>query len=243
MFANQNRVVRIVLSAPETPRRSVQFNRSTRLVVPDASKLLQNRNYCVVLHDSPVTASIMDRPNELVATVIRTSDSVQSADPLDEKRRERVAQIVGHVGFRNVGARGTLVSYDLQHLRPMAFHAIHVHEWGDMRDGCASSGAHWNPDGGMHGGVVASPRFRHVGDLGNVRANENGRAIGSILVPDLPLYGRRGILGRMLVIHEGKDDLGRGCESDSLTTGHAGARIGCGVIGYGRPPASQRHVH
>ena len=31
-------------------------------------------------------------------------------------------------------------------------------------------------------------------------------------------------------IHEGEDDLGRGGFSDSKTTGHAGARLGCCVI-------------
>jgi len=31
-------------------------------------------------------------------------------------------------------------------------------------------------------------------------------------------------------VHEGQDDLGRGCYPDSNTTGHAGARMGCCVI-------------
>jgi Cu-Zn family superoxide dismutase len=42
------------------------------------------------------------------------------------------------------------------------------------------------------------------------------------------------IIGRSLVIHEKPDDLGMGGHEDSLTTGHAGARITCAVIGYSK---------
>jgi len=34
-------------------------------------------------------------------------------------------------------------------------------------------------------------------------------------------------------VHADEDDLGRGGFPDSKTTGHAGARIACGVIGIG----------
>ena len=42
------------------------------------------------------------------------------------------------------------------------------------------------------------------------------------------------VVGRSLVIHEDPDDLGMGGHSDSLTTGHAGKRITCAVIGYSK---------
>ena len=42
------------------------------------------------------------------------------------------------------------------------------------------------------------------------------------------------IMGRSLVIHINPDDLGMGGYPDSLTTGHAGARITCAVIGYSK---------
>ena len=40
------------------------------------------------------------------------------------------------------------------------------------------------------------------------------------------------IIGRGLVIHADLDDCGKGDYSDSKTTGHAGKRIGCAIIGY-----------
>ena len=43
------------------------------------------------------------------------------------------------------------------------------------------------------------------------------------------------IKGRAYVVHKDEDDLGRGGYPDSKTTGHAGERIGCGVIGLSGP--------
>ena len=37
-------------------------------------------------------------------------------------------------------------------------------------------------------------------------------------------------------VHADPDDLGKGGFPDSLTTGHAGGRLACGVIGFARPP-------
>ncbi len=39
------------------------------------------------------------------------------------------------------------------------------------------------------------------------------------------------MVGRAIVVHADEDDLGRGGFEDSKTTGHAGSRISCGVIG------------
>jgi len=39
------------------------------------------------------------------------------------------------------------------------------------------------------------------------------------------------VIGRSIVVHEDEDDLGRGGHTDSKITGHAGARLACGIIG------------
>lgn len=75
-------------------------------------------------------------------------------------------------------------------------------------------------------------QIRHVGDLGNIEAD----AQGSVTLDGIDsLLAASSILGRAVVIHEGVDDLGKGGQPDSLTTGHAGGRVACGVIGVANP--------
>uniref|UniRef100_A0A1B6CAN5 Superoxide dismutase [Cu-Zn] n=4 Tax=Clastoptera arizonana TaxID=38151 RepID=A0A1B6CAN5_9HEMI len=117
-------------------------------------------------------------------------------------------------------------------------HGFHVHEKGDISEGvgCKTTGGHFNPDKVNHGGP--SDEIRHVGDLGNIFAEDNGIAQISITDKKISLTGRNSIIGRAIVVHSDSDDLGRGGFSDSLTTGHAGTRLGCGVIGIQYPPGA-----
>ncbi|XP_066285215.1 superoxide dismutase [Cu-Zn]-like [Branchiostoma lanceolatum] len=108
-------------------------------------------------------------------------------------------------------------------------HGLHVHEFGDMTNGCTSMGAHHNPFGKNHGGPADSDR--HAGDLGNIIAGAGGVAIVDITSNLLSLSGPHSIIGRGLVVHADEDDLGKGDNEFSLTTGNAGERIACGIIG------------
>lgn len=108
-------------------------------------------------------------------------------------------------------------------------HAIHIHEFGDLRKGCESLGPHWNPHNETHGSILVANRPRHAGDLcSNMVFDKDG--IFSFQYKD-PLVKVDEIYGRSVVVHYGRDDLGLGGDEESLKTGNAGKRLACGIIG------------
>jgi Cu-Zn family superoxide dismutase len=127
--------------------------------------------------------------------------------------------------------KNVIITINLSGLTP-GLHGFHVHEYGDLREGCGSLCGHYNPKNKKHGGP--NDKERHVGDLGNIKANANGVCKMKFTDKVIKLRGKYSIIGRSIVIHEDEDDLGKGGHSDSLTTGHAGKRIACSIIGYSR---------
>ncbi|CAL6303586.1 unnamed protein product [Bathycoccus prasinos] len=128
----------------------------------------------------------------------------------------------------------TTVVGDITGLAP-GKHGLHVHEFGDTTNGCMSTGPHFNPNKMTHG--APTDATRHAGDLGNVIADAGGCKF-TIKDMQIPLSGANSIVGRAFVIHELEDDLGKGDNSEigtqgktSSTTGNAGARLACGVVG------------
>jgi len=110
-------------------------------------------------------------------------------------------------------------------------HGLHVHQDGNLTSACSDSGPHFNPDGVNHGAQPNPRATRHVADLGNVVASENGTAAFDIDDHLQSLYeGGSFIAGRAIVIHALEDDLGLGGDDGSKATGNAGARLGCGLI-------------
>jgi len=120
------------------------------------------------------------------------------------------------------------VTGELKGLAP-GDHGFHVHEFGDLTNGCTSAGAHLNPFKKTHGGPDDAER--HVGDLGNIVADASGNAKINLQDKQISLEGATSILGRALVVHEKKDDYGKGGDDESKKTGNAGPRLACGVIG------------
>merc|ERR1712000_507233 len=137
------------------------------------------------------------------------------------------AAVEGTVRFsQTADDEPTTIDVEIKGLKPGP-HGFHVHEFGDNTNGCVSAGGHFNPFGKKHGGP--DDEERHVGDLGNVVADETGVARTTIKDRLVTLGGPHSIIGRTMVVHADEDDFGRGGFEDSLTTGHAGARLACGV--------------
>ena len=112
-------------------------------------------------------------------------------------------------------------------------HGFHVHESGDLTDKCESMCSHFNPYNKKHG--CPGKKERHVGDLGNLKTDAKGCAQYTFYDNIIKLHGTKAnILGRGLIIHADTDDCGLGDFPDSLTTGHAGKRIACAIIGYSK---------
>ncbi|XP_052088584.1 superoxide dismutase [Cu-Zn]-like [Mytilus californianus] len=112
-------------------------------------------------------------------------------------------------------------------LRP-GLHGFHVHERGTFGRNCSNAGPHFNPFNQNHAGPSDAPR-RHVGDLGNIYANNRGVANLAIYDHFIRMQEKPelSILGRGIVVHADPDDLGRGGNDESLKTGNAGARLAC----------------
>jgi superoxide dismutase, Cu-Zn family len=103
-------------------------------------------------------------------------------------------------------------------------HGFHIHEFGDASspDG-AAAGAHFNPTKADHGAPTSGKR--HVGDLGNIEADDSGHASLEVVDPMLSFTGPNSILGRGVVVHAKADDL------KTQPSGDAGGRLAVGVIG------------
>ena len=138
--------------------------------------------------------------------------------------------ITGIISFKqNLNASRVKISYNIKGLKD-GKHGFHIHEYGDLTDGCTSSCAHFNPFNTTHGGRKS--RERHVGDLGNI-TSKNNIAKGSFYDTMISLDVKNicNIIGRSIVIHKDPDDLGNGGNDESLITGNAGKRLACGIIG------------
>jgi len=133
--------------------------------------------------------------------------------------------VSGEVLFEEV-KNGVKVTYDFKGLKN-GKHGFHVHQKGDFKGDCNNAGPHFNPHGHNHSGRKSNER--HVGDLGNVITN-NKKTKGSFIDKKILLKGKNNIIGRSVIVHDLKDDLGKGKNKESLKTGNAGARLNCAKI-------------
>jgi Cu-Zn family superoxide dismutase len=106
-------------------------------------------------------------------------------------------------------------------------HAIHIHEKADCSaEDATSSGGHWNPTHSKHGKWGDAEGY-HKGDIGNFEVGDDG--VGHVsMQTDEWCIGcgdeNKDILGKAVIVHEGKDDF------TTQPTGDAGGRVSCGGI-------------
>ncbi|GLH04884.1 Superoxide dismutase [Cu-Zn] [Gryllus bimaculatus] len=132
----------------------------------------------------------------------------------------------GVIRFHQMDNNKCIIDGTLDGLTP-GWHGLHVHECGDISQGCESVGSHFNPGNTRHGGPGDEPEHRHAGDLGNIKADNSGRASFRLMDNILKVQD---IIGRSIVVTENEDDLGRGDHSASHVDGNSGTRLACGII-------------
>ncbi|KAH6598046.1 hypothetical protein BASA50_003929 [Batrachochytrium salamandrivorans] len=138
-------------------------------------------------------------------------------------------RIQGTVIFMQASANAPLVVTANVTGIPEGEHGWHLHQSGNTFPNCGAAGPHWNPFGVNHGAPGA--KVRHEGDFGNFLAAEDGSFVATYTDTRATLFGTNSIIGRALVLHGGVDDLGITDNPLSITTGNAGSRLACGVIG------------
>ena len=133
-------------------------------------------------------------------------------------------KIKGSVSFERIEYGRVQLTTDIEGLKPNQKFGFHVHEFGNCENKGVMAGAHLNPYHKKHGDLKSEEK--HLGDLGNLRSDEKGKAqLSAVLNGKL-----KNFMGRSVIIHESEDDL------KSQPTGNAGKRIACGVIGAGLSP-------
>ena len=178
-----------------------------------------------------MTKSSNNTKHRLAAVALLTTNSRKKLD------------ILGSVKFFTLGGSKKLklvVDIPPNRLLSEGLHGFHIHKFGDLRGGCDGLCAHFNPTGSTHGSRTS--KERHLGDLGNIRAHENGEVYATLNEVDLELFGEDGIVGRSVIVHADRDDLGKGRgakRKESLLTGNAGKRLLCGVIGVANPKLNE----
>lgn len=122
-----------------------------------------------------------------------------------------------------------IIEYNIKNLSD-GEHGFHIHKCGDITKGCSSGCEHFNPFGKNHGSLTG--KDSHAGDLGNI-ISKNGLSKGRIITSKIDILpgSNKSIIGRMIIVHEDKDDLGLGNNKESLKTGNSGKRLSCGIIG------------
>lgn len=126
-------------------------------------------------------------------------------------------------------ADGVKVAVEARNLPP-GFHGFHIHAVGKCEPPFTSAGGHFNPGNQTHS--------NHAGDLPNLLVNADGKASAVLKTARFKVADLFDVDGSALIIHDGPDNHANipsryrpDPDQATLSTGDAGGRIACGVIG------------
>lgn len=175
-------------------------------------KLPRLATYAVFLALCPVAISF-------AAELKPVKDVTKAQASINPTKDQHVS---GLVTFEALEDGKVSIKADITGLTP-GLHGFHIHENGDCGTHDASSaGGHFNPTHKKHG-APGNPE-RHVGDLGNLEADKDGKAHYELIDDLIELNGVNSIVYKAVIIHADPDDF------VTQPTGNSGARVGCGVI-------------
>lgn len=176
----------------------------------------------------PACERVEDVPDPAVrdTMAIQPEPQAEQDAPVEVQLTDSMGTQVGVAQLSQVGT-GLEVHVRVAGLEPASEHGFHFHENGVCQPPTfESAGGHFNPTGAQHG--LENPQGPHVGDLPNIRANEEGIADTTFVKPDTRLRGDSLSLqqpgGLALIVHAQRDD------QRTDPSGDSGDRIACGVV-------------
>ena len=153
--------------------------------------------------------------------------TMATVEPMESVLRNGSGADVGRVTLRQQGER-VQIRVRVNGLPP-GLHGMHLHEAGRCEGpGFQTAGGHLNPGAMRHG--HQNPQGPHLGDLGNIRVADDGRADVTVEVAGaearigLAAFLGLGQNGLALVVHADRDD------EVTDPSGNSGARIACAEL-------------